>query len=446
MSESAAEIPPARYSARLTACRAAMARHGFGTLLLGPGPDLRYVSGFTGDQMERLTLLVIPSGGPVRFLVPHLEATGASATPLAAGGQAEIVAFDETDDAFALTAGLLGDGSADARTPSAAGSGSTAAASSGSTAASAAGSSASAAASSGSTGASAAAGSSSTAASAAAGSGTASAGPIGLSDRLWAMHVLRLQRALPGTAFEPASTVLRDLRQVKDTDESRLLHLAAQAADRTIDAIASGRLVGRTESEVSREIRARLVDEGHDIADFAIVGSGPNGASPHHDATDRVIQAGEPVVLDIGGSLAGYFSDTTRTIWVAGEAGIEPEPEFRRVYDLVREAQAKATAAVRPGAPAESIDAAARATIAGGGYGEFFTHRTGHGIGLEVHEDPYIVSDNATLLRPGMAFSVEPGIYLPGRWGVRLENIVMCTAAGADVLNRSSLELRVVRG
>ena len=144
--------------------------------------------------------------------------------------------------------------------------------------------------------------------------------------------------------------------------------------------------------------------------------------------------------------MAGYLSDTTRTIWVAGEAHTEPEPEFRRVYDLVREAQAAATAAVRPGIPAEKIDAEARGFIAAAGYGEYFTHRVGHGIGLEAHEDPYMVSGNATQLQPGMAFSVEPGIYLPGRWGVRLENVVMCTEAGSEVLNRSSLELRVVRG
>jgi len=240
--------------------------------------------------------------------------------------------------------------------------------------------------------------------------------------------------------------VMRNLREVKDADEARLLRLAARAADRTADGIAAGRLVGRTEADVSREIRRRLIDEGHDLADFAIVGSGPSGASPHHDAGDRVIGAGEPVVIDIGGTLAGYLSDTTRTIWVAGDGGGEPEPEFRRVYDLVREAQAKATAAVRPGVEAQSIDAAARGVIAAAGYGEHFTHRVGHGIGLEVHEDPYMIAGNATPLRPGMAFSVEPGVYLPDRWGVRLENIVLCTEDGSEVLNRSSLDLRVVHG
>jgi Xaa-Pro aminopeptidase len=260
------------------------------------------------------------------------------------------------------------------------------------------------------------------------------------------MHVLGLQHAASDSHFESAGPAMRDLRQVKDADETRLLRLAAQAADRTVDVIAAGRLVGRTEAEVSREIRGRLIDEGHDLADFAIVGSGPNGASPHHDAGGRRIAAGEPVVLDLGGMLAGYLSDTTRTIWIAGEAGIEPEPEFRRVYELVRAAQAQATAAVRPGVSAERIDATARAVITAAGYGEYFTHRLGHGIGLEVHEDPYIVAGNATPLRQGMAFSVEPGIYLPGRWGVRLENVVMCGPNGAEVLNQSSLDLRVIRG
>ena len=390
----AREIPAARYPARLAACREAIAERGFAALLIGVGPDLRYLTGFVGEPMERLTLLVIPERGEVSFVVPRLEATKAGATPLVAAGHARVVAFEETDDAFALTARLLAEAGATERT----------------------------------------------------GGGGSIGRPIGLSDRLWAMHVLPLFGALPGCRFEPASAVLRDLRQVKDADEIRLLRFAAVAADRTVDAIAAGRLIGRTEAEVSREVRGRLIDEGHDLADFAIVGSGPNGASPHHDAGAREIRAGEPVVLDIGGTLAGYLSDTTRTIWVAGDSGIEPEPEFRRVYELVREAQARAPAPVRPGATAETVDAAARATIADAGYAEFFTHRTGHGIGLEVHEDPYIVAGNSTPLRPGMSFSVEPGIYLPGRWGVRLENIVICTGTGADVLNMSSLDLRVVRG
>jgi Xaa-Pro aminopeptidase len=390
MSDSTRQIPADRYAARLAACRKVIVERRFAGLLIGVGPDLRYLSGFAGEPMERITLLVVPREGPVSFVVPHLEAQKASATPLVSGGHAEVISFEETDDAATLVADLFAPRQL--------------------------------------------------------ASGDAAWEPIGLSDRLWAMHVLALQAVLPGRKFEPASTVLRDLRQVKDADEARLLALAAAAADRTMDAIASGRLVGRTETEVAREVRGRLIDEGHDVADFAIVGSGPNSASSHHDAGDRAIAAGEPIVLDIGGTLAGYCSDTTRTVWVGGEAGIAPAPEFVRVFGLVREAQAKATAAVAPGVPAEQIDAAARAVISAGGYGEFFTHRVGHGIGLEVHEDPYMVAGNATPLAPGMAFSVEPGIYFPGRWGVRLENIVVCAPDGATVLNHSSLDLRVVRG
>ena len=387
MSDDSRRIPAERYAARLTAARDALADRGLGAMLIGVGPDLRYLTGFVGEPMERVTLLVIPRRGPVSFVVPQLEAQKARTTPLVASGNAEVVPFEETDDAPTMVARLLIGAAVTDRTA-----------------------------------------------------------PIGLSDRLWAMHVLQMQAALPGRNFVPASVAMRDLRQVKDADEARLLGLAAAAADRTIDAIATGRLVGRTEAEVSREVRNRLIDEGHDLADFAIVGSGPNGASPHHDASERVIQAGEPVVLDIGGTLAGYVSDTTRTIWVSGDAGIQPEPEFVRVFGLVRDAQAEATAAVAPGVPAEQLDAVARRVITEAGYGEFFPPPGGHRIGLEVHEDPYMVSGNATPLATGMAFSVEPGIYLPGRWGVRLENIVMCGPAGPNVLNHSTLDLRVVRG
>lgn len=382
MTETAPPAQIERFQARLAACRLAIAGRGLSALLLSVGPDLRYLTGFVGEPMERFTLLVIPRDGAVSLLVPQLEAQKAAATPLAASGAAAVVPFEETDDAAAMVADLLR---------------------------------------------------------------TQDAARIAVSDRMWSLHLLRLQAALPARRFESASVVMRRLRQVKDADEARLLRLAAAAADRTIDAICAGSLAGRTESAVAREIRQRLVDEGHDNADFAIVGSGPNSASPHHDASERVIEENEPVVLDIGGTLAGYASDTTRTVWVSGASEAAPEPEFVHIFELVRAAQARATAAVRPGVPAQEIDAAARSVIAAAGYGEFFTHRLGHGIGLEVHEDPYMVAGNSTALLPGMAFSVEPGVYLPGRWGVRLENIVMCSDAGADVLNHSSLELRRVR-
>jgi Xaa-Pro aminopeptidase len=211
-------------------------------------------------------------------------------------------------------------------------------------------------------------------------------------------------------------------------------------------AIANGPLVGRTEADVAREVRERLVAEGHDRADFSIVASGPNSASPHHDPGDRVIAGGEPIVLDIGGTLGGYASDTTRTIWVTGPEDIGPDDEFRRLYDVLQRAQAAATDAVRPGVSAESIDAAARDAITEAGYGPRFFHRTGHGIGLEGHEEPYLVVGNAEALEAGMAFSVEPGIYLEGRYGARIEDIVVCGDDRADVLNLTTRDLLIVQG
>jgi Xaa-Pro aminopeptidase len=272
-------------------------------------------------------------------------------------------------------------------------------------------------------------------------------GPIAVSDRLWASHLLRLQALRPGAAFIPASGVLRELRMVKDEDEIMLLTRAAQAADRVVAQIAGGRLVGRTEADVAREVRQRLVAEGHEEAHFAIVGSGPNSASPHHEASDRVIQAGEPIVLDIGGTLGGYGSDITRTLWVTGgDPAKGPDADFMRLFELVREAQAEGTAAARPGVPAERVDAVARGIIEGGGFGEQFMHRLGHGIGLEGHEDPYLVAGNTEPLEVGHAFSVEPGIYLDGRFGARIEDIVVLGPDGARSLNEASRELWVVPG
>jgi Xaa-Pro aminopeptidase len=270
---------------------------------------------------------------------------------------------------------------------------------------------------------------------------------LGVSDQLMAMHLLRLQGALPGATFESATLVLRALRMTKDPDEIALLRAAAHAADRVVGQIAAGRLVGRTEADVARDVRERLIAEGHDEAHFAIVGSGPNSASPHHEASDRVIEAGDPIVLDIGGTIGGYGSDTTRTLWVTGgDPAKGPTEEFRHLFGIVRSAQERATRAVRPGTACEAIDAAARDVIEAEGYGKAFFHRTGHGIGLEGHEEPYIVAGNRETLAAGMAFSIEPGIYLDGRYGARIEDIVVCGPDGADVLNESSRELYVVDG
>jgi Xaa-Pro aminopeptidase len=271
---------------------------------------------------------------------------------------------------------------------------------------------------------------------------------VAVSDTLLAMHLLRLQSTLgPGVEFSLASTVLRELRMVKDADEIALLRLAAQAADRVVAQIAAGRLIGRTEADVAREVRERLIVEGHDEAHFAIVGSGPNSASPHHEASERVIQAGEPIVLDIGGTVGGYGSDITRTLWVTGgDVALGPDERFRHLFAVLHAAQEAATRAARPGTPCAAVDAAARAPIEAEGYGEAFFHRTGHGIGLEGHEDPYLVAGNDLPLRPGMAFSVEPGIYLPGEYGARIEDIVVCGDDGPIVLNEAPRELYIVEG
>jgi Xaa-Pro aminopeptidase len=278
--------------------------------------------------------------------------------------------------------------------------------------------------------------------------GLSPTGRIAVSNTLIAMHLLRIQAALgSGARFSLASGVLRDLRMIKDADEIRLLREAAHAADRVVERIAAGRLVGRTEADVAREVRDALIEEGHEAAEFAIVASGPNSASPHHEASDRIIGPGEPIVLDIGGTLGGYGSDITRTLWVTGgDARKGPDERFRHLFAVLQAAQAAATAAVRPGVVCEAIDGTARTMIDAEGYGEGFFHRTGHGIGLDGHEDPYLVAGNDLPLRPGMAFSVEPGIYLPGAYGARIEDIVVCGEDGPIILNEAPRELIVVDG
>ena len=247
--------------------------------------------------------------------------------------------------------------------------------------------------------------------------------------------------------FGLATEVTRELRIAKGDDEIELLRHAAHAADRVVRQVAAGRLVGRTEADVSHEVREGLIAEGHEAASFAIVGSGPNGASPHHQAGERVIGPGDPIVLDIGGTIGGYGSDITRMLWVTGgDPAHGPTPEFAAVFDLVHAAHAAATAAVRPGVAAGELDAIARGVIRNGGHGDDFIHRLGHGIGLEAHEDPYLVAGNAEVLRPGHAFSIEPGVYIEGRFGVRIEDIVVCTEDGADILNQAPRELLVVAG
>jgi Xaa-Pro aminopeptidase len=264
---------------------------------------------------------------------------------------------------------------------------------------------------------------------------------VAVSDRTWATFVLALQATMPDARWRPSSQVTGPLRALKDQAEIEALAAASAAADRVAAQLLAGEipLIGRTEREVSQDIGRRLIAEGHQKVNFAIVGSGPNSASPHHDAGSRRIEAGEPVVCDFGGTMNGYCSDITRTVWTG-----PPTPEQKDMYAVLQEAQAHGVEAAVVGVTCESVDGAARRIIAGAGYGDAFIHRTGHGIGLEEHEDPYIVAGNRVALEPGHAFSVEPGIYLAGRFGARIEDIVVAAADGPLVLNHVSHDLTVV--
>ncbi|TMF35113.1 MAG: aminopeptidase P family protein [Chloroflexi bacterium] len=357
---------------------------GLDGAIVGVGPDLEYLTGYQAVPLERLTCLTIggPSSEPVLF-VPRLELDAARA---GVRPDLRIETWEETDDPYVAVLDRFDDrddGDVD----------------------------------------------------------------ILVSDRMWAMHLLHFQERRRGVRWLSMNPILRELRMIKDQDEIELLRLAGAAADRVVDQIASGPLVGRTEMDVAAEVRDRLRAEGHELAQFAIVASGPNAASPHHQPSDRVIQPGEPIVLDIGGTLGGYNSDTTRTLWVTGADDAKgPTEDFRHLFAVLLAAHNAATVAVRPGVAAEAIDRTARDIIDGEGYGENFFHRTGHGIGLEGHEEPYVVAGNRQPLAAGMAFSIEPGIYVPGRFGARIEDIVVCGPDGPIVLNNEPRELRVVSG
>jgi Xaa-Pro aminopeptidase len=360
---------------RLARARKEQAERGVDALLLGPSADLTYLTGYDPPPLERLTMLVVPAAGDPRLVVPELEA------PLARGQlgdlDIEVAAWPETDDPVRLVTGAL----------------------------------------------------------AVAG---ATGGRLGAGDRLWSVFLLRLQAALPAASFVPASTVTRQLRMRKDPGEVEALARAGAAIDRVVEGLDGLRWAGRTELELARDIQDAIRDT-HDELCFAIVASGPNAASPHHAATGRVIRAGDPVVVDIGGRLDGYCSDTTRTLVVE-----EPPPGFQELYALLHAAQLAGCAAVRPGVPAAAVDAACRDPITAAGHGELFLHRTGHGIGLEEHEDPYIVAGNDEPLEPGMAFSIEPGLYPQGHYGARIEDIVVCAEHRARRLNTTSRDLRIV--
>jgi Xaa-Pro aminopeptidase len=364
---------------RLQRAAAAARQAEIDTLLLTPGADLRYLTGYDALPLERLTCLVVPASGEPVLVVPLLERLAAEAS--GASAVVKIVTHGETDDAFAMTAGLVHD--ALGKPPR----------------------------------------------------------RVAVADRMWAEQVLRFGSLMSGAEQATAGRVLRSLRLRKTADEVEGLRRAAAAIDVVHSRMGEWLRPGRTEEQVGRDIAQAITDAGHARVNFIIVGSGPNGASPHHHTSDRVIEAGDPVVVDIGGTMPdGYCSDCTRT-YVAGGS---PDEEFARYYEILLDAQKRSCESVRPGVTAASVDAAARDVITAGGYGDFFVHRTGHGIGLEEHEDPYIVAGNDTVLEPGMCFSIEPGIYLPGRHGARIEDIVVVTDKGVERLDTIDRDLIVL--
>jgi Xaa-Pro aminopeptidase len=353
---------------------------GVDVSLLSVGADLPWLTGYWAMPLERLTMLVVPAASvhaSAVLVVPALEAPRARPVPEAFGMRT----WGETEDPVDVVASLVR------------------------------------------------------------GFVPSVGRCIAVSDRTWATFLLALQERLPGNRWLPASTVMGPLRAVKDAQEVEALARAAASADKVAAALLGGEvpLVGRSERDISVEIGQRLVAEGHDHVNFAIVASGPNAASPHHEPGERVVQAGEPVVCDFGGSLAGYCSDMTRTVFTG-----PPPPELAHVYNVVAEAQVAGVAAAQVGSACHEVDDAARKVIGQAGFGEHFVHRTGHGIGLEEHEPPYMVTGNDAPILAGNVFSVEPGVYVPGRWGVRIEDIVVATAEGPRSLNQASHALIVV--
>jgi len=262
---------------------------------------------------------------------------------------------------------------------------------------------------------------------------------VAAGDELWARWLVRIQNLYPGARWEVGSLLLRELRMMKDAAEIASLREAAHRTDAAWEEFkASVKLTGLTEAAAMDRLVAVMTAHGLG-AHGGICASGPNSASPHHSTGDRVIQAGDAVCFDFGGLYEHYHSDITRMVHIG-----EPDEEYRKVYDIVLRANAAAFAAVKPGVECQAVDAAARAVITEAGYGEYFVHRVGHGLGLDVHEEPYLVSGNALPLRAGMVFSDEPGIYMPGKFGVRIEDACTCTDTGGDKLNQAPRDLAVM--
>ena len=367
-------IGAADYAARLRAAATTAGHSGLAALLVSPGPDLRYLTGYDAVALERLTCLVLPADGDPVLVVPELELPAARAAGTADLG-IELLPWPETANPYSLIADRLG-----------------------------------------------------------------AVPTVGVDNHMWAEKSLRFAEAMPATSQRLAGPVLTTLRSVKSVAEIAQLTRAGAAIDSVHAQLAEWLRPGRTEREIGADIADAIIQAGHDRVDFVIVASGPNGASPHHEVSDRVVEPGDPVVVDIGGTLpSGYCSDSTRTYCLG-----QPPAEFAAYYQVLQEAQATAVAAVRPGIACQDIDTVARSIISDAGYADYFIHRTGHGIGLQTHEDPYIVEGNTDLMEVGHAFSVEPGIYLSDQHGARIEDIVVCGEDGPVLMNNRPRELGVI--
>jgi Xaa-Pro aminopeptidase len=371
------------YAQRLRAAADAAAEAGLAGLVITPGYDLRYLVGSRAQTFERLTALVLPASGEATVVVPRLELASLKESAIL---ELPVAVRDwvDGDDPYRLVADVLGRGRGEHE-------------------------------------------------------GNEAPAATAVTDAMPALHLLPLADVL-GVVPVLATDVLRRLRMIKDAAEIDALRKAGAAIDRVHARVPEFLVPGRSEADVAADIAEAIVAEGHSEVAFIIVGSGPHGADPHHECSDRELRAGDIVVVDIGGPYEpGYNSDSTRTYSIG-----EPDPDVARRYAVLQRAQQAAVEAVRPGVTAQQVDATARDVLAAEGLAEAFVHRTGHGIGLSVHEEPYIVAGNDLMLEEGMSFSVEPGIYFPGQWGARIEDIVIVTADGALSVNARPHDLVVV--
>ncbi len=354
------------YQKRLARARTAMQEWGLDTLILTPGPAMKYLTGYSEEGYERLLCLIVPDDRPLCFITPSLNAEACLANP------AEIADVRQWGDSEGWEK-ILREVITEL---------------------------------------------------------DLNIGIVGIDEGMPARFLLKIMELTPTALLKSAGPVFVALRSVKEEAELAALQRAAEITDRAYLVGAAACKPGVTEKEVAIEIERAIYDNGAELSFKPIVGSGPNSALPHHYPGNRKLQEGDVVLLDLGAKWDGYCGDITRVISLG-----TPSDDAKNIYEIVRNAYQRGVNAVKPGQPASFVDHVTRQVIGEAGFGDFFIHRTGHGIGMEDHEAPNIVSGNDTKLEPGMCFSVEPGIYLPGKFGVRLENIMTVTPDGGRVFN-----------